>query len=82
MQGFADEGFLIGHRNSQQIIGLVEPMTGGTQKSEFLNNLSWRLPQAHLVAETICILGNPLGINLVRFAPLHPARLLNLQGGF
>ena len=65
---------------------MVEPLTGGTataarSEGQFLNNLAWWLPEAHLVAETIRILGNPapadrLGINLIRFASGPPFRFV------
>jgi len=54
LERLADERFLLGYRNGQQIIphrrtGLIEPMAGGTEKGQFLNNLAWGLPKTPLL---------------------------------
>lgn len=83
LKRLANKRFLLGYRNGQQIIpyrrtGLIEPLSGGTEKGQFLNNFTWRLPKAYLITEAMRILRNALGIDFIRFTSLHSARLLDL----
>jgi hypothetical protein len=60
---------------------LNKPLTNSTQERKLLNDLAGRFPQSHLITEP-GILSNASSINRIILTPLHPARLLDLNGVF